>query len=128
MAGCGAPTDVAISSIVLREGVKFKPIADFELQDSNSQITPVEGIGLALAVCSLVQPGTGVFHSIAGSSSKVIRSSTKDKLSFHASPFYPTSLVPSKLSLKDMKALNLKAEDLQNDLMMTESYTKEYYF
>ncbi|VFQ88273.1 unnamed protein product [Cuscuta campestris] len=57
-ADCGAPTDVAISSIVLREGVKFKPIADFELQDSNSQITPVEGIGLALAVCSSVQLGT----------------------------------------------------------------------
>ncbi|VFQ90202.1 unnamed protein product [Cuscuta campestris] len=128
-ADCGAPTDVAISSIVLREGVKFKPIADFELQDSNSQITPVEGIGLALAVCSEVQPGTGVFHSIAAcSSSQVIRSSTKDKLSFHASPFYPRSLMPSKLSLKDMKALNLKAEDLQNDLMMTESSPKNNIF
>ncbi|RAL49599.1 hypothetical protein DM860_018045 [Cuscuta australis] len=127
-ADCGAPIDVAISSIVLREGVKFKPIADFELQDSNSQITPVEGIGLALAVCSSVQPGTRVFHSIAGSSSQVIRSSTKDKLSFHASPIYPRSLMPSKLSIKDMKALNLKAEDLQNDLMMTESSPKNTIF
>ncbi|VFQ82618.1 unnamed protein product [Cuscuta campestris] len=127
-ADCGAPTDVAISSIVLREGVKFKSIADFELQDSNSQITPVEGIGLALAVSSSVQPGTGVFHSIARSSSQVIISSTKDKLSFHASPFYPRSLMPSKLSLKDMEALNLKAEDLQNDLMMIKSSPKNTIF
>ncbi|VFQ66933.1 unnamed protein product [Cuscuta campestris] len=122
-------------------------------QTTTVRNSPVEGIGLVLAVCSSVIPGTGVFHAITGSickgkndketislnkddnegcvvnkliesSSQASRSSTIDKLSIHASPFYPRNPLPYNLSLKDMKALNLKAEDLGKDSRMTSSSSK----
>ncbi|VFQ76149.1 unnamed protein product [Cuscuta campestris] len=122
-------------------------------QTTTVRNSPIEGIGLALAVSSSVSFGTGVFHAITGSickgkndketfslnkddnegcvvnkliesSSQASRSSTIDKLSIHASPFYPRNPLPNNLSLKDMKALNLKAEDIGKDSMMTSSSSK----
>ncbi|VFQ70835.1 unnamed protein product [Cuscuta campestris] len=65
-----------------------------------------------------------VVNKLIESSSQASRSSTIDKLSIHASPFYPRNPLPNNLSLKDMKALNLKAEDIGKDSMMTSSSSK----
>lgn len=91
----------------------------------------IPGIGVLQAITSSFHKGmndTKVTDSNSKTEDNILlnksSSSSRDKLSFNAPPFYPRNALPNNLSLKDMKALNLKATDLRFDSSMMESSSK----